>query len=102
MKIIHDNGYTKEDCLRFRPLILNNTLGSLITILNAMKKVKINLSNPDRVKDAKLVVALAFTIDLTKQLSNELSGAMKRLWSDNNVQLCFSLSREYQLNDSAK
>ena len=26
---------------------------------------------------------------------------MKKLWSDNGVQQCFSRSREYQLNDSA-
>lgn len=35
------------------------------------------------------------------ELTPELVLLMKRLWQDAGVQLCFSRSREYQLNDSA-
>lgn len=38
----------------------------------------------------------------TEPFSDELLGAMKRLWEDSGVQTCFSRSNEYQLNDSAK
>lgn len=35
------------------------------------------------------------------ELTPDLVTLMKRLWQDPGVQLCFSRSREYQLNDSA-
>lgn len=35
------------------------------------------------------------------ELTGELVLLMKRLWQDAGVQLCFTRSREYQLNDSA-
>ena len=38
----------------------------------------------------------------TEPFSEELLGAMKRLWVDHGVQECFGRSNEYQLNDSAK
>lgn len=34
-------------------------------------------------------------------MTAELADAMKRLWRDAGVQLCYQRSREYQLNDSA-
>ena len=38
----------------------------------------------------------------TEAFTPELLAAMKRLWGDTGVQLCFRRSSEYQLNDSAK
>lgn len=66
-----------------------------------MGQLKIGLADPERVEDAKKLFALANTVDETEELSSELSMVMKRLWRDAGVQLCFSRSREYQLNDSA-
>lgn len=34
-------------------------------------------------------------------MTAELAGVIKRLWKDQGVHVCFSRSREYQLNDSA-
>ena len=102
MKIIHENGYTKDDCLRYRRVILSNLVQSMITILDAMEKLKIFFANPSRVKDAKIVRRLVFTVELTSRLSHELSEPLKRLWLDEDVRVAFSRSREYQLNDSAK
>ena len=102
MRIIHENGYSKDECLRYRRVILSNLVQSMITILDAMEKLKIFFSSPGRVKDAKIVRWLAFTIELTSRLSHELSEPLKRLWLDEGVRVAFSRSREYQLNDSAK
>ncbi len=101
MKIIHEKGYTKEECLQYRPIVFSNTIQSLIAIIRAMGQLKIGLADPSRVEDAKKLFALANTVEDTDELSNELSCVMKRLWHDGGVRLCFSRSREYQLNDSA-
>ena len=66
-----------------------------------MGQLKIGLADSDRVEDAKRLFSLANTVEETEQLSAELSLVMKRLWRDAGVQVCFSRSREYQLNDSA-
>lgn len=101
MKIIHDNGYTQEECLQYRPIVFSNTIQSLIAIIRAMGQLKIGLQNPERVNDARKLFSLANTVEDTDELSDELSSVMKRLWRDGGVQECFSRSREYQLNDSA-
>ena len=38
----------------------------------------------------------------TEPFTPSLLDAMKRLWGDPGVQLCFKRSNEYQLNDSAR
>ena len=38
----------------------------------------------------------------TEPFSPGLLASMRRLWTDQGVQLCFKRSSEYQLNDSAK
>ena len=101
MRIIHEKGYTKDECLQYRPIVFSNTIQSLIAIIRAMGQLKIGLAEQERVEDAKRLFALANTVEDTEELSVELSGVMKRLWMDNGVQNCFARSREYQLNDSA-
>lgn len=51
-------------------------------------------------EDAKTFFTLASGCE-EGELSIELASIMKRLWRDGGVQMCFSRSREYQLNDSA-
>jgi guanine nucleotide-binding protein G(i) subunit alpha len=100
-RIIHEKGYTKEECLQYKPIVFSNTIQSLIAIIRAMGQLKIGLQNPDRVNDARRLFQLANSVDNTEELPQDLSGVMKRLWRDGGVQECFSRSREYQLNDSA-
>lgn len=52
--------------------------------------------------DAKMVLDVIQRMEDTEPFSEELLTAMKRLWADPGVQMCFSRSNEYQLNDSAK
>ena len=52
--------------------------------------------------DAKMVLDVIARMEDTEPFSEELLGAMKRLWVDSGVQECFGRSNEYQLNDSAK
>jgi guanine nucleotide-binding protein G(i) subunit alpha len=101
MKIIHDNGYTQEECLQYRPIVFSNTIQSLLAIIRAMGQLKIGLQNPERVNDIQILFTSANSVNDTDELSDELSGTMKRLWRDGGIQECFSRSREYQLNDSA-
>lgn len=101
MRIIHENGYSAEDCAQYKAVVYSNTLQSMIAIVKAMGNLKINFSDPQRADDARQLFALASTLE-DGEMTQELGDCMWRLWQDNGVQQCFSRSREYQLNDSAQ
>jgi len=48
-RIIHENGYTQEECLAYRPVVHNNTIQSLLAVIRAMGQLRIDFSNPDRI-----------------------------------------------------
>jgi len=100
MKIIHESGYSPEECKQYKPVVYSNTIQSMQAIIRAMGTLKVDYGNPDRAEDARQLFALAMSVD-DGELTHELVGIMKRLWGDEGVQLCFGRSREYQLNDSA-
>lgn len=100
MKIIHEAGYSKEECLQYRPVVHNNTFQSLMAIINAMDQLKIEFSDPSRKEDARQLFTIAGACQ-DSEINPELAAIMKRLWQDKGLQLCFSRSREYLLNDSA-
>jgi hypothetical protein len=87
--------------MKFRHVVINNAVQSLATILRAMNHLKINFVDAARIIDSKIFFSLVENISDEEGLSPELADIMKRLWLDHGVQVCFSRSREYQLNDSA-
>ena len=100
MRIIHESGYSPEECKHYIPIIYSNTIQSLITILASMKKFLIEFESHTGREDANLLYELVVKGG-QKELTHELGELMGRLWNDRGVQRCFSRSREYQLNDSA-
>ncbi|CAG7717717.1 unnamed protein product [Allacma fusca] len=100
MKIIHESGYSREECEQYRPVVYSNTIQSLMAIIRAMGQLRIDFRDPTRAEDARLFFTLASGAE-EGELCPDLAQVMKRLWSDGGIQHCFSRSREYQLNDSA-
>lgn len=101
MKIIHENGYRKDECLQYRPVVFSNTIQSMIAIIRAMGQLKIDFGHHERAEDARQLFKLAGSAD-DGELTPEFAHLMKRLWRDHGVQSAFGRSREYQLNDSAE
>jgi len=101
MKIIHEKGYSQDECLQYRPVVFSNTIQSMIAIIRAMGQLKIDFGQPDRANDARQLFALAGNAE-DGEMGPDMAAVMKRLWKDSGVQECFSRSREYQLNDSAE
>ena len=50
MRIIHDGGYSPDECKQYKHFVHSNTIQSLISILYAMKNLEINF------KDALILV----------------------------------------------
>jgi len=102
MKIIHENGFTRDECKQYRPVVYSNTIQSLAAIIKGMDVLGINFANPSRRDDAMLLFGVTARHADTDPFTPGLLSAMRRLWSDPGVQLCFKRSSEYQLNDSAQ
>ncbi|XP_077190316.1 guanine nucleotide-binding protein G(t) subunit alpha-2 [Paroedura picta] len=100
MKIIHQDGYSKEECLEFISVIYGNILQSILAIIRAMITLGIDYGDPSRADDGRLLFNLADSIE-EGTMPTELVECIKRLWKDSGVQLCFDRAAEYQLNDSA-
>ncbi|KAI5095051.1 guanine nucleotide-binding protein G(k) subunit alpha, partial [Silurus meridionalis] len=100
MKIIHEDGYSEEECKQYKVVVYSNTIQSIIAIIRAMGRLKIDFGDSVRADDARQLFVLAGTAE-EGVMTPELAGVIRRLWRDNGVQSCFARSREYQLNDSA-
>lgn len=100
MKIIHETGYSQEECEEYRRVVYSNTVQSLMVIIRAMGRLKIEFADPGKTDIARQFFTHASAAD-EGILLPEIVMLMKKLWSDAGVQQSFSRSREYQLNDSA-
>ncbi|XP_046852674.1 guanine nucleotide-binding protein G(i) subunit alpha [Xenia sp. Carnegie-2017] len=100
MKIIHESGYSQDECLQYKQVVYSNTIQSMIAIIRAMGTLKIEFAQPGHADDARNLFAMSGGMD-DVDFSDQLVSLMKRLWNDSGVQACFGRSREYQLNDSA-
>lgn len=48
MKIIHETGYSKEECEQYKPVVYSNTIQSLMAIIKAMGNLRINFADPSK------------------------------------------------------
>ncbi|CAL1608083.1 unnamed protein product [Knipowitschia caucasica] len=101
MKIIHEDGYSEEECKQYKAVVFSNTIQSIVTILKAMDHLKIDYEDPARADDARQLFALSSAAEEQGSMPEELANVIKRLWADSGVQSCFTRAREYQVNDSA-
>ena len=53
--IFHENGYTTEECLRFKSVIFSNTIQSMLAILHAMGQLQISFDDESRTVGAVMV-----------------------------------------------
>ncbi|XP_007088616.2 guanine nucleotide-binding protein G(t) subunit alpha-1 [Panthera tigris] len=100
MKIIHQDGYSLEECLEFIAIIYGNTLQSILAIVRAMTTLNIQYGDSARQDDARKLMHMADTIE-EGMMPKEMSDIIQRLWKDSGIQACFERASEYQLNDSA-
>lgn len=52
MKIIHETGYSQEECEQYRPVVYSNTIQSLMAIIRAMGQLRIDFADPSKTVSA--------------------------------------------------
>lgn len=66
MKIIHMDGYSKEDFEQYREVVYSNTIQSLATIIRAMETLNVPFGSPDRERDAAMGSSLLLLLLLIR------------------------------------
>ncbi len=101
MKIIHQNGYTREELLVYRNTVYKNLVESGQAIVLAMRKIGVdpvfpdNREHVDRILDYKVETIPSYTID------EEIAFAIHHLWQDPIIPKIMDHSSEFYLMDSA-
>ena len=100
MRIIHGQGYSKADRMRFKPLVYRNIVTSSDTLIQAMEQLEISYVNPDMSRHISLIRAL--NPDTVQEVGEEVCEAIRRVWVDSGVQECYLKRNQFQLSDSTK
>jgi hypothetical protein len=101
MRILHQNGFSREDRIQYKPVIYSNTIQSLGAVVRAMRPLGIYFTNSERKIDAQRLHDVIMRMRDMEPFDAPLLSSMMRLWRDVNVQRCFARCNEYELNDSA-
>lgn len=47
-RIIHEDGYSEDECKQYRAVVYSNTIQSIMAIVKAMASLKVDYSSPGR------------------------------------------------------
>lgn len=101
MKIIHSDGFAKEELLSFRPTVMDNLLASMKYVLSGMGLLRINLESSKNKIYAQVILSSDTCFNADFQMLPSITEALQTLWNDRGVKLAVARGYEYQLNDSA-
>nr|CAD7202219.1 unnamed protein product [Timema douglasi] len=95
MKIIHSDGFTKEELRSFRPTVMDNLLSSMKYVLTGMGLLRINLQSAKNKNHAYTVLASSSCFDKFFNILPGVAHALQALWQDRGVRL--AVARGYDL-----
>jgi len=98
MKIIHLDGFTKDELLNMKSIIYSNIIGSIRVLIEASGKLNISITPENQGFARKIMDENYFVGELTPSMAKDI----KALWSDPGIKETFTRSSEFQLNDSAE
>ena len=98
MRIIHGNGYSKTDRLRFKVLVHRNILTAIQALITAMETLEVAYESEEIAVQELMDMRSEDVVELTTQQFQSIS----HIWMDKGVQKCYQRRREYQLSDSTK
>jgi len=101
MKIIHQNGYTRDELMLFRLTIYKNVLDSAQAVVLALRKFKMDPIEPVNRVYADRILDYRIDVDPTQALSTEIVRAIESLWHDPIIPSVLDRSSEFYLMDSA-
>ncbi|KAM9848967.1 guanine nucleotide-binding protein subunit alpha-14-like [Aulostomus maculatus] len=100
MRIIHGRGFSEEERKGFAKCIFQNIFTAIKAMTGAMTTLRIPYANPQNEIYAKWLQEVNTV--LVTQLERGYVDAIRRLWADSGIRVCYSRRCEYQLLDSTE
>ncbi|XP_029004458.1 guanine nucleotide-binding protein subunit alpha-11-like [Betta splendens] len=100
MRIIHGRGFSEEERRGFAKCIFQNIFTAVKAMTTAMGALRIPYSNPENEAYARRLQQVN-TVQIT-QLERGHVDAIRRVWADAGIRVCYSRRCEYQLLDSTE
>jgi len=97
MKVLHQGGFSREECDGFVIVIHGNTLTSMKSLIAACNTLGIEFTSEQSRKMANEIIDASTSDGLNAQLGEDI----RLLWADSAIQAAYARSSEFQLNDSA-
>ncbi|KAG2034666.1 heterotrimeric G protein alpha subunit [Suillus americanus] len=101
MKIVHQNGFTKNELMMFRPTIYRNTLDSAQAIVLQMLDMNVECVTPVNRTFAKRIVEYRVESTPDFVFSADIAQAIHGLWQDPIIPKVMDCSSQFYLMDSA-
>ncbi|XP_029914940.1 guanine nucleotide-binding protein G(o) subunit alpha-like isoform X2 [Myripristis murdjan] len=101
MKIIHSNGFSRQELISFKPAVLDNVLTSMKFVLRGMGMLRINLANKKNKAHARSILSCGHCLGEDQELLPFVAHAFCALWADQGVRAAAARGYEFELNDSA-
>ncbi|CAF4766217.1 unnamed protein product [Rotaria socialis] len=104
MKLIHGRGFKADEKHRLIPFIYRQILSVVRCICRAMNMLQIKFENERNEEYARVLSSPNNDDedDSITTLSSRMIEAIRYVWSDEGVKICYHRRREYRLPDSAK
>jgi GTPase SAR1 family protein len=104
MKIMHNNGFSKDECQGYRETVHGNLLKAIKALTEAARNFDIPLEEPDNIARADKVMEIDDEMILTVQKiwSPDFAHDIEKLWKDHGIQKTFARRNEFQLDDSTQ
>jgi len=99
MKILHTEGFTKQELLSFRPVVFNNTLSSMKSLVIAARNL--NLPTLPENKEKEKFIETVNSVELDS-FTSEMAENVKSLWADKAIKDVYQRRNEFQLIDGAR
>ena len=64
-RIIHDHGFSADDYSQYKPVVFSNAIYSLLTIIRAMDKLRIDFETDERLVRSLIFRAIFFVYQLS-------------------------------------
>ena len=101
MKIIHQNGYSRDELALYRHTIYKNVIDCAKALIGAMRQFEIEVENPENTQNCEYIMEYAVDPDPEQALDPKVGDAVTAIWNDPCIPKVFEHSSEFYLMDSA-
>ncbi|CAD6576463.1 MAG: Guanine nucleotide-binding protein alpha-2 subunit [Tremellales sp. Tagirdzhanova-0007] len=101
MKIIHQNGYSKEELLNFRMVVQKNVVDSAQALIMAMRKLGVDPEEPNNRGYADRILEYRMSVEPMSVASQDILRNIESLWHDPVIPSVMDRSSEFYMMDSA-